>query len=283
MDNIEQFLAACKFASTTKESYRRVLNRLGETVHDAERLTAAELAQWLERQRTWGPSMRWMAMCCIKSYVRWRYGDRHPALEMQMKREESPPQRVLREHQVEKLLASFDTRTAVGRRNLAICTLMLDSGLRAAELCRLDIRYLDLEERSFQVIVKGGDWAGGSFSTYTRSCLMGWLGDREKLAKPGVKSVFVAVGGLHPGTQMTSDGLTSVVRKWGKKAGMKLSPHDLRRTFATIATRLGASPRVVQAAGRWKSLAMVQHYTRSIEAKDMDRWFPVDGVMNGDY
>jgi integrase len=53
----------------------------------------------------------------------------------------------------------------------------------------------------------------------------------------------------------------------------------LRRTFATIAIRNGAPTRVVQAAGRWADVAMVEHYTAAIEAEDFERYSPVESLM----
>jgi integrase len=79
---------------------------------------------------------------------------------------------------------------------------------------------------------------------------------------------------------LTTGGLRPVMRGWAKSAGIgRLSPHDLRRTFATVAIRLGAPSRIVQVAGRWSRLEMVERYTRTIEAADMDPWFPVNRAM----
>lgn len=280
MDNIEQFLATNGFARTTQRSYRYVLRRLiADNSGDLGEMGAADLAAWLDEQ-SWGGALRWTAMCTVKRYLRWAYGDEHPALSLVMRREESPPQRSLKLKQVEQLLRSFDTRATRGRRDLAMCTLMLDSGLRAAEVCRLEMRHVDHMDRSFRVLIKGGRWGSGSFSIYTQSCLLAWTADREAAAQPGIKTLFVSLGGKRPGTALSPYGLDAVVKKWGIDSEIgAMSPHDLRRTFATTAIRLGAPSRVVQAAGRWSNLTMVEHYTRTITAEDMDHWFPVEAAM----
>ena len=56
---------------------------------------------------------------------------------------------------------------------------------------------------------------------------------------------------------------------------------SLRRTFATIAIKAGAPTRVVQAAGRWGDVSMVERYTADITADDFDRYSPVEALMNG--
>lgn len=280
MDNyIEQFVNTSGYASSTSDFYKRILDWICQDVGDLEGLTASRLRTWLD-SRHWSNSTQWSALCVVRAFLRWRYGAGHPALTLRIKRLESPPQRVLKLDQVKCLLWSFDTSGAKGRRDLAMCALLLDSGLRAAEVCRLEMSCLDLIERRLQVRVKGGRIQEAVYSEYTASCLLRWFGDRESLVKLGVVSVFVGVGGSLPGRGMTTGGLRAEMRKWAVRAGLKaLSPHDLRRTFATQSIRLGAPSRIVQIAGRWKDLAMVERYTRSLEASDFDRWFPVAAAM----
>jgi integrase len=57
------------------------------------------------------------------------------------------------------------------------------------------------------------------------------------------------------------------------------SPHDLRRSFATLSSRLGAPSRIVQVAGRWSDLKMVEGYTQSLEASDFMPYDPVSRIL----
>ncbi len=80
---------------------------------------------------------------------------------------------------------------------------------------------------------------------------------------------------------MTRDGLGCITSTWGDKAGIgMLSPHDLRRTFAVLATRMHAPARVLQVAGRWSNIQMVERYTNAITADDFEEYFPVAGAMS---
>lgn len=279
MDDLDEFLHCFGYADGTRRQYRTALDRFGLDVVSPETLSPVSFERWL-RDTGWGESQRWVAFCAVKKYLRWKYGERHPALKLRIKRVQAGPQRVLKLDEVGKLLQSFDTSTATGRRDLSICTMALDTGLRAAEICSLETRRVDLQERSLWVRIKGGEWSKAVYSAYTASCGMSWLADRERLAHAGVATFYVGVGGLTPGERMTTGGLRALMRRWAVRAGLPaLSPHDLRRTMATIAVRLGAPSRVVQAAGRWKSLEMVEHYTQSIEPEDMEPWSPVMGAM----
>jgi site-specific recombinase XerD len=273
-----EFINSGGWAESTQRQYEHVLEKfLAECC--PESLTAKDLREWLGRHG-WGNSLQWVALCVVKSYLRWRYGGEHPALLLKIKRQQCGPQRVLKMGQVQALLGSFDTSTAKGRRDLAICTLMLDTGLRSAEVCSLALAHVDLVERRLVVKIKGGAWSGAVFSEYTAACISQWLGERERAAMKGERALFVGIGGATPGRKLTTGGMGAIMRGWARAAGLAaLSPHDLRRTFATLAIRAGAPSRVVQAAGRWKHIEMVERYTQAITPEDMDGWYPVMGAM----
>jgi len=278
-DDVHAWLSVNSFSPNTETRYLTALLRLAGDVPDLSALTAPGLRTWLDAQ-PWGSSARWVAFCACRGFLRWKFGPDHPALALKIKRQDSGPQRTLKKRQVQDLLASFDTTRPKGIRDLAICTLMLDSGLRVSEVCRLEVRHVDLEERNLKVVVKGGKWAEGVFSSYTALYLSNWLAIRGDYAAPLVKTFFVGIGGNKPGTSLTRNGLQVIFRYWGKQAGIgPLSPHDLRRTFATLATRAGAPGRVLQAAGRWSNISMVERYTRAIDAVDFEPYFPVSNAL----
>lgn len=283
--SLDQFFANPSWAkrgaisATTEVNYRRTLTQFLSEITDTERLTAGELRAWLDKPG-WGDQARWVACVAIKNYLRWRYGSVHPALSLRLARRESPPQRSLRLPQAQALLASFQTSTPKGRRDLAICGILLDTGLRAAELCRLSLRYLDTETQSFRVIVKGGAWSKRVYSDYTAAWLAAWLADRERVAAPGVESVFVGIGGISPGQPLTRHGLRVIVRNWGTAAELgPLSPHDLRRSMASIATVQGGPEDIVMKAGGWKSPAVFRRYTVGVTVEDVRPYFPTRGAM----
>lgn len=279
-DLIQDFINAGGLSTASQFQYERILTKLLADC-DPEKITAEGLRNWLANQRTWGESYKWVAFCVAKSFLRWRYGKDHPALVLRMKRQDCTPQRSLSLGQVQTLLDSFDQTTPKGIRDLAICELLLDTGLRSAEVCSLQKSYIDLANRSLEVRVKGGAWASAVYSEYTADHLESWLVERQKFAPGSEHAFFVGIGGVTPGRKLTTHGLRAIMRVWAQNAGLKaLSPHDLRRTFATLAIQAGAPSRVVQAAGRWKHIEMVERYTQAITPEDMDGWYPVPHAMS---
>lgn len=277
--NIDDYLAERGYKGNTLERYQRALRLLEKAFPELEKITAASFHAWLDNSG-WGHNAIWVAYTASKGYLRWKFGDDHPALRLKIKREVSAPQRCLKMAQVQALLAMFDTTSPKGIRDLAICALMLDSGLRVSEVAHLEIKHLDIAERHLHVIIKGGRWGEGVFSQETAIYLSNWLAVREGIVDPKTTTVFCGIGGSTPGLAMTRDGLKVLFRYWGKQSGIgALSPHDLRRTFAVVATRLRAPSRVLQVAGRWKDIKMVEHYTATITADDFEDYFPVAGAM----
>lgn len=257
---LESFFAENPVRPTTRSTYEFVLRRFAEEIRSPEVCTPAEILKFFKKAN-WGSSMCHTASVAIKKYLRWKYGALHPALLLRVKREESKPGRSLNAAQAGLLLESFDLATVKGRRDYAIACLALDTGLRVNELATLKLADIDFTARSLNVRIKGGAWDIAVFSEHTCSALVDWCNHRRL----GDDRMF----------QVTRDGLRVIVRRWGEKIGIRLSPHDLRRSFATLSSRNGAPSRLVQIAGRWSDLKMVERYTQDLEPSDFDRYFPV--------
>lgn len=264
---LENFLASFRFAHSTKAFYRRAIDQLPHS----PTMSAAELLNFVCRPE-WGPSTQHSAFYACRKFITWLYGSNHPALIAKFKRIKPKPQRVLTHALALNLLASFDTSTCAGARDLAIAALALDTGLRCSELCRVTLEDTNIIERKLQVIVKGGQWQSAVFSQQTAFYISHWLSLRGTTRS---SALFVSLHHKRAGLPLTREGLQGIVKRWGISIGIKLSPHDLRRTFATLATIYGAPTRIVQVAGRWNTLDMVTHYTASLEQNAIEPFLPV--------
>lgn len=270
--NIEDFLASHAYARTTIRTYLNVLERL-LAEYDPTSMTAIDLVKFVQKEE-WGNSRQCVALAASQKYIGWKYGQTHPALQAKIKRVVGKPQRALDGKAALELLASFDTYTAKGARDLAMCALAFDTGLRASELCRLLLSNTDIEHRTLQVIVKGGQWAAAVYSEPTAEYIRHWLLYRKTTNGPGY--LFT---NIFNGRGLSNKGLGNIVKHWGEKIGIKLSPHDLRRSFATLATELmGAPERVLMEGGRWHNSQMIQRYTRTLKLEAMRKYLPVDGL-----
>lgn len=271
----------------TVKQYNFHLARLKATAPDRapHEWTTAHLLAFLtvRREAGNGNSVLKQIICAFRSFFAYAVGEAHsPAVALKYPKIHRRKQRTLDAEAALNVLASLDTSTPYGARDLAIITLMLDTGLRASEVCRLQLAKVNLETRHLRVIVKGGDEEEAYFSRATAGNMARWLSARADHARPKIETFFISLGGTKAGSPLTRAGLQSLFRHLGRKAGLEaFSPHDLRRTFATLALREGASTRIVQAAGRWGDVSMVELYTSDITAADIDRYSPVEALLRG--
>lgn len=268
----EEFLASQAYAENTKDHYRRVFERV-LMGRELRKLGAAELVKMI-KSMGWGNSQECVAVAASRKYLRWRFGEKHPALGAKIKSQPSKLQRTLTVELALELLMSFD-ETPKGRRDLALAATLLDTGLRASEICRLKLADVDLDHGVCQVIIKGGQWGVGVISEITVGYIREWL--QVRTVAVGVGSLFT---NIQHGTQLTREGLQCIMKVWGKRVGILLSPHDFRRSYACIASVFGAPSRLVQIGGRWSSIDMVEHYTRAIKADAMRPYLPVSRLLN---
>lgn len=255
---VENFLSSFKYAKSTKESYSRILAEL-ITIPNPDRLDAAGLIQFIEKPG-WGNSQQNVAIFCCQKFLRWKYGDDHPALKATIIRIKPEPRRVLSQTQARTLLASFNPWTASGARDLAIIAFGVDTGFRRAELCSMQLQHIDFYSLSAKALCKGGKWGWGAFAPHTAAMLQHWLAFRK--AAPGIDNLFVSLKG---GKALTGCGMGCVFKRLTNAIGFTISPHDLRASMATLAAEFGASSRAGQIAGRWKTQEEYEHYTGRLQ------------------
>lgn len=246
--------------------------------------TSADLTAYLAGRRLAGAgdAARKRATAAFRSFFKRALGEASPARSLTYPKVKRRKQRTLRQDAVLAVVASCDTSTARGARDLAIICLLYDSGLRAAEVCRLRVADVDLDQLTLVVVVKGGDEGQGAFCAATAHYIRGWLAWRARFALPETETLFCGIGGLKAGTRLTTGGLRAIFRRIAERTGMTggFSPHDLRRSFANQMTRLGAPERVTQVAGRWEDTRSMRPYTEDIVLDDARRFSPVEALMS---
>lgn len=270
--DIQTFLSSHPYAETTKRTYQDILSQILKSIRDPATISASELLHLIQ-SKGWGNSRQCVALAATQKFLRWKYGQSHPALSARLKRIRGKMPRTITQDIAEILLPSFDRHCAKGARDLAIASLMIDTGLRESEICNLQQADTDTEKRILQALVKGGSWEFAIFTEETAAHIEHWKRFRERLNPQSFLFVSTVTGnGLTPG------GLYSIVREWGNKIGMPLGVHDFRRGFATIASEGGAPDRLIMEGGRWKSTQMVMRYTRALRLEKMRPWLPMKRI-----
>ena len=167
--------------------------------------------------------------------------------------------------QLERLLITRDVSTDDGLRDRAILELLFSTGLRVAELVKLDRDKVNLETREFGIIGKGGRARVIFVSTRAADWLSRYLTTRQDSWRP----LFIRYSGKKDDSdrgermRLTSRSIQRMVSMSVKKAGLPVNatPHTIRHTFATDLLRNGADLRSVQELLGHKNVATTQIYT----------------------
>lgn len=176
--------------------------------------------------------------------------------------------------QLEHLLAGPDTSKIDGLRDRAILELFFSTGLRVAELAKLNRDQINLETREFGIIGKGGRARVVFISSRAADRLSGYLTARQDSARP----LFIRYSGPPAGGDETDGGekmrltprsIERMVAKYVRKARLPVAatPHTLRHSFATDLLMNGADLRSVQEMLGHKNVATTQIYTHVTNAK----------------
>jgi integrase len=269
VDEVREFLSSFPFADSTKASYGRVLSQL--VLLPIASWGAADLVQFVSRPK-WGSSHRHKNLCACQKFIRWKFGDPHPALFARIKLIPTPPQPRLSREQVVVLLASFDNSIA-GKRDKALVAVALDCNLRASELCRLQLGNVHLPDFLLYALVKGGQWEWKTFSPLTADYIREWVEVRDPAL--GTHTLFVSFQHGNRGGSLTREGLQGIMRKWGERVGFHISPHMFRRSYASLSTLAGAPKNVVKRGGGWKSDKSVDRYIGDLELEATRPYLPM--------
>ena len=135
--------------------------------------------------------------------------------------------------QVERSLQAVRTVPAKRKaaRNRALVVVMLNTGLRAEEICNLETGDIKINERKGQVTVRSGKGCkqrSVPLNKQARQALSGWLAVR-----PESDSDWVFLG--QRGNQLSTSALRRVISDLAYAARLdpqEVSPHTLRHTFA---------------------------------------------------
>ncbi len=194
---------------------------------------------------------------------------------------EEPPVESLQREEVDRLLKACDTcaesntsdrrkfitRRPTGRRDKAILLVLLDTGLRASELCAL--RVGDVNMKTGKVTIRHGE-EGKAKGRKGRTVYLGksarrflwrYLTEREDGEDPE-EPLFI--GKFNH--SMNRDALRQLLSSLGEKAKVKkCHPHRFRHTFAITYLRSGGDLFTLKSLLGHSTLEMVEHYARIAE------------------
>jgi site-specific recombinase XerD len=167
--------------------------------------------------------------------------------------------RVLRPEEIKALRKACDGRDFMARRDQAIISLFLDTGIRRAELAGLETEHVNIELREAYVMGEGRRARIVPFGHQTARAL-----DRYERIRKSHKNAHLSAYWLgERGGAMTDFGVDQAIRRRGRQAGIRdLHAHMFRHTFAHYSKDVLNDDELMRLAG-WKSRQMLGRYAAS--------------------
>lgn len=184
---------------------------------------------------------------------------RSPMEKVRPPRPEEKPVPVLTDDQVRALLKVTTGPGFYERRDHAIIRLLIDSGMRRAEITRLTIDDVDFDRRVVRVFGKGRRFRSAPFGLETARALKRYL--RVRREHPAADRPELWLGKLGP---LSADGVFQALERRGAEVGIDhLHPHQFRHTFAHQHLANGGNEGDLMMLAGWRKRDMLDRYARS--------------------
>ena len=125
-----------------------------------------------------------------------------------------------------------------GLRDAAVIGILYGSGMRKSESVNLDLAQINVEERSLRVIGKSNKELIKYAPQWAFAKLQAWLAFRREQLKEGEQDDSFLFNRIRRGSHITRERITKhaiyyIARQRGEQVGVKIMPHDFRRSFIT--------------------------------------------------
>lgn len=259
-----------------------------ETIRGAgtewETLTTEDFRAWAaeQMQRGYSPSYVKKNMAALRSLYRYLLREGRvkvdPVRLVKNPKQQKRLPSFIRESEMDRLLDFYDFGEGYcGVRNRTILLLLYHTGIRAAELCALDLTDLDLPGESLRVTGKGNKQRVIPFGRELHDAFVVYLKERaaylaeKKIRSPEPNNALFLSSQAHrlryPKLRsIVNEALSSVTTQ------KRRSPHALRHSFATAMLAHGAQLEAIRQLLGHASVSTTAIYTHTTLAELKDQY-----------
>ncbi len=288
---VEGFLLDCKVTGKSLATIVYYTEKLGKFLwfvdtfglpSDIEDITPTHIREFLAYARTtdkerWGskvagankqisPTTVKRLYACLRVLFNWSVSEglliTSPLATIKPPKDAKHVVKALTTEQVADCLRLLNSRDFLSIRNSAMFLILVDTAIRFGELLSLTVDSVDLKRQVLVVNGKTGE-RYVRFGNMTAKALWKYLVIRAKL-----NGSHNALWCDRYGNSFSGRGIDGLFRALGKKAGIKLHPHLLRHTGATLFLKNGGSPFECQYLLGHHSLEMTKRYCQSLGFED---------------
>ncbi len=278
-DSWELKMRGDQLAENTIKSYLRALRSLVASLPPGTapaEVTRDDIRRWIiaTRERTSsGTARSWFAG--VRHFYKFLIEEQEAETDPTVGIKTPPPNQhvtpVLSDDQVRALLRTAAGNSFVDRRDAAIMYVMLDSGLRLAEVAGLAIDDVDIASRT--ILVTSGKGTARS-------------GPRRRMVSVGIKAAraldrYLRARRRHPYAETTPlwlgdrgrptlsiDGVKAALQRRAAQAGIgHFHAHMTRHTWASNFQTQGGNEVDMMTVAGWRSRAMVARYAQATAAE----------------
>jgi len=273
--DIERFIAFLieqkQYSSHTSKNYRRQLIRLLEYLMQMETAKWSEIKTIQIRQlaafyhrRGLSPRSIALLLSACRSFFEFLVFQNelsfNPAKGVRAPKFDRLLPKTIDVDQVSALLEGIDDGEDIGIRDKAIAELFYSSGIRLAELVRLDLEDIDYRASTARILGKGNKEREVPVGRFALAAIKEWLKVRGVwLAGKDTDALFIS----QRLSRLSPRSIQARLEYWGKFVGMngRLHPHKFRHSCATHFLESSSDLRAVQELLGHANLSTTQVYT----------------------
>lgn len=157
------------------------------------------------------------------------------------------------------ILACCGGKSFADRRDTAIVLLLIDTGLRIAELASIQVEDVDLNQRTFNICGKGNRHRVVGYGNSAGLALARYLRERAKHPCADLPELWLST---RLRRSLSINGIQHALNRRGKAAGISgnLHAHGFRHDFSHRWQEAGGSEHGLMTIAGWTSTKMPRHY-----------------------
>lgn len=217
----------------------------------------------------------------LKAFGSWLsedgYAGKHPFARLKPPKLPETMIEILTDEEIGRIVHSINPNSTLGARLYVIVLLLLDTGIRASELCSLTLDNTFLNEGYLKVYGKGSKERLVPFGALTKKALLKYIHSyRPEAMSNDCQQVFLTVDG----NRLSYNGLALIIRRLGQTADVpRLHAHLFRHTFAVRYLMNGGDIMTLRLILGHTTLEVTQMYMHLAESHvqvQHNRYSPVD-------
>jgi len=264
----------------TIDWYRYILGKIidwlvGHNVNEPEQISSKHIRAFLAEMAERGCADSYMHTYAraMKTFSRFMLDEEYISkpISFPMPKIAEKRLRVYDENQVRQILTACQDN-----RETAFIRFMVDTGLRNAEVRNL--KWRDIEISSGVVRIHKGKGRKSRIVIVGLNTRRALLKYRREVDNSDSKPLFQT----ETGKQFTESGLRSWLCRLGKRAKIHITPHALRRTFATLSLKAGMNVFQLQGLLGHSTLEITRHYVTLLDEDLIDahqKHGPIDNLL----